>query len=129
MIRAPRLAPGDPVRVIAPSGPVPREAFVAGLEVLRARYEVRYDDGVFARDGYLAGPDERRLAELTSALADPDARAIVMARGGYGLMRLLPFVDTAALVTARARSSASPMERRCWRWRRAPASLRSTAPS
>ena len=98
MIRAPRLAPGDPVRVIAPSGPVPREAFVAGLEVLRARYDVRYDDGVFARDGYLAGPDERRLAELTAAFADPDARAIVMARGGYGLMRLLPFIDVGALV-------------------------------
>jgi muramoyltetrapeptide carboxypeptidase len=99
VIRAPRLAAGDPVRVIAPSGPVPREAFLAGLEILRGRYDVRYDDGVFARDGYLAGPDERRLGELTSALADPEARAIVMARGGYGLLRLLPFVDIGALVS------------------------------
>ena len=99
MIRAPRLAPGDPVRVIAPSGPVPREAFAAGIEVLRARYDVRFDEGVFARAGYLAGPDERRLAELTAALADPDARAIVMARGGYGLLRLLPFIDIGALVS------------------------------
>ncbi len=97
MIRPPRLAPGDPVRVIAPSGPVPREAFAAGIEVLRARYDVRHDDGVFAREGYLAGSDERRLAELTAALADPDARAIVMARGGYGLLRLLPFVDPGVL--------------------------------
>jgi len=97
VIRAPRLAPGDPIRVIAPSGPVPREAFAAGIEVLRARYDVRHDDGVFAREGYLAGSDERRLAELTAAFADPDARAIVMARGGYGLLRLLPFVDPAAL--------------------------------
>jgi muramoyltetrapeptide carboxypeptidase len=97
VIRPPRIAPGDPVRVIAPSGPVPREAFAAGIEVLRARYDVRHDDGVFAREGYLAGSDERRLAELTAALADPDARAIVMARGGYGLLRLLPFVDPGAL--------------------------------
>ena len=98
MIRPPRLSPGDPIRVVAPSGPVPREAFTAGIEILRARYDVRFDDGVFAREGYLAGSDERRLAELAAALGDADARAIVMARGGYGLMRLLPFLDAAALV-------------------------------
>ena len=97
MIRPPRLAPGDPVRIIAPSGPVPREAFLSGLEVLRGRYDVRHDDGVFAREGYLAGPDERRLAELATALAETDTRAILMARGGYGLLRLLPFLDGAAL--------------------------------
>jgi len=97
VIRPPRLAPGDPVRIIAPSGPVPREAFLAGLEVVRARYDVRVDDGVFAREGYLAGPDDRRLAELTAALDEPDTRAILMARGGYGLLRLLPFVDGGAL--------------------------------
>jgi muramoyltetrapeptide carboxypeptidase len=99
VIRPPRLAPGDPIRVIAPSGPVPREAFAAGIEVLRARYDVRFDDGVFTRTGYRAGPDERRLAELTAALADPEARAIVMARGGYGLLRLLPFIDVGQLVS------------------------------
>jgi muramoyltetrapeptide carboxypeptidase len=99
VIRPPRLAPGDPIRVIAPSGPVPPEAFAAGLAVLRARYDVRHDDGVFARDGYLAGPDERRLTELAAAIAEPDSRAIVMARGGYGLLRLLPFIDLAPLVS------------------------------
>jgi muramoyltetrapeptide carboxypeptidase len=80
------------VRVVAPSGPVPRDAFLAGVAALSARYDVRYDEGVFSRDGFLAGPDERRLEELFRALADPEARAVVMARGGYGLLRILPFV-------------------------------------
>jgi len=97
LIRPPRLRPGDVVRVIAPSGPVPREAFEAGLAVLSARYRVLYDDGVFARQGYLAGSDDRRLAELVAALADAESGAIFMARGGYGLMRILPFLDPAAL--------------------------------
>ena len=83
--------------MVAPSGPVPREAFLAGAAVLGARYDLRFDDGVFAREGFLAGPDERRLGELAAALADPDARAVVMARGGYGLLRLLPFLDPAQL--------------------------------
>lgn len=97
MIRPPRLEPGATIQIVAPSGPVPREAFLAGLAVLGARYDVRHDEGIFARAGYLAGDDDRRLAELTRALSEPDVRAVVMARGGYGLLRLLPFVDLAAL--------------------------------
>ena len=116
VIRPPRLAPGDPVRVIAPSGPVPREAFAAGIEVLRARYDVRYDDGVFARDGYLAGSDERRLAELTGG-----ARRSGRARDRDGARRLRPAAAVARSSTparwraGRGRSSASPTGRRCWR--------------
>lgn len=86
------------IRVVAPSGPVPREGFTAGAALLGQRYQLRYDDSLFARDGFLAGSDERRLAELTAALADPDARAVVMARGGYGLLRLLPFLDPTPLL-------------------------------
>jgi muramoyltetrapeptide carboxypeptidase len=93
VIRPPRLHPGDVVRVVAPSGPVPRAGFAAGVERWGARYSLRFDDGLFARDGFFAGPDERRSDELRSALADPEARAIVMARGGYGLTRLLPLMD------------------------------------
>jgi len=100
VIRPPRLKSGDVVRVVAPSGPVPREAFQAGVAALRGRYEVRFDDGVFARDGFLAGSDERRLTELNAALADPDARAVLMARGGYGLLRILPFLDPGILRAA-----------------------------
>lgn len=98
MIRPRRLQPGDVVRVVAPSGPVPREGFAAGAALLGQRYQLRYDDGLFAREGFLAGSDERRLAELTAAFADPDARAVVMARGGYGLLRILPFLDPRPLL-------------------------------
>jgi muramoyltetrapeptide carboxypeptidase len=97
VIRPPRLSPGDIVRVVAPSGPVPRAGFLAGAEILARRYQLRYDDAIFASEGYLAGSDERRLAELTAGLADPDARAVMMARGGYGLLRILPLLDPAAL--------------------------------
>jgi muramoyltetrapeptide carboxypeptidase len=97
MIRAARLRPGDVVRVVAPAGPVPREGFAAGAKILGGRYQLRHDEALFSREGYLAGSDERRLAELRAALADPDARAIVLARGGYGLLRILPFLDPAVL--------------------------------
>jgi muramoyltetrapeptide carboxypeptidase len=90
------------VRVVAPSGPVPRAGFAAGAEILGRRYTLRHDDELFAAEGYLAGSDERRLAELVRALSDPDARAVVMARGGYGLLRILPFINP-ELLRARPR--------------------------
>jgi muramoyltetrapeptide carboxypeptidase len=45
--------------------------------------------GVFARDGYLAGADDRRCSELASAMLDEEVKAVVVARGGYGVMRIL----------------------------------------
>ena len=75
----------------------------------RARYDVRHDEGVFARDGYLAGPDERRLAELTAALADPRR-----ARDRDGARRLR--ADAAAAVRRpRTRWSAAAPDRRLLR--------------
>jgi muramoyltetrapeptide carboxypeptidase len=88
--KPPALQPKDRVRIIAPSGPFDRESFDRGLSSLAGRYQPVHDDGLFARERYLAGPDARRLEELRRAFADPDARAVFCARGGYGLMRLLP---------------------------------------
>jgi muramoyltetrapeptide carboxypeptidase len=89
LIRPVRLRPGDVVRVIAPSGPVFEDAFAPGAAVLSARYQLRYDPAtLFAADGFLAGSDGQRLASLVEALRDPEAHAIVMGRGGHGLLRI-----------------------------------------
>ncbi len=87
------LRAGGHLRVIAPSSPFDRETFDRGVARLRERYVVTYDEGVFDREGFLAGSDARRLAELHAALADPGVDAIACARGGYGAMRLLPSID------------------------------------
>lgn len=85
-----RIGPGAVLRLVAPAGPFDPEAFAAGVAFLRERYEVRYRPDILTREGFLAGDDRRRLDELREALADPDAAAIVAARGGYGATRLLP---------------------------------------
>jgi muramoyltetrapeptide carboxypeptidase len=89
----PALRAGDPVTVVAPAGPFDRGPFEAGLEIIGRRYQVHYDPGVLARYRYLAGSDARRLAEVSRALADPGSRALFCARGGYGMMRLLPGME------------------------------------
>jgi muramoyltetrapeptide carboxypeptidase len=84
------VRPGDTVAIVAPAGPFDKAALEAGLAVIRERYRVRYDEHIHSRVRYLAGDDNRRFAELTSALTSPDIKAVFCARGGYGAMRLLP---------------------------------------
>jgi muramoyltetrapeptide carboxypeptidase len=81
--------------VVAPSGPVSAERFDRGLKVLRRTLEaeVVVSASVHEQQGYLAGSDASRLDAMRIALADPDATAIVCARGGYGATRLLPMLD------------------------------------
>jgi len=94
---APALRPGDPVAVVAPAGPSPPGDLSAGLALLASRYRVRPAENLFVREGYLAGSDERRRGAVDRALRDPDVRGVFCARGGYGVQRILPFLDRDAL--------------------------------
>ncbi len=79
------------IRVVAPAGPVDAGALEAGLAVLRGRgFEVVPGSHVLDRNGYLAGGDDCRLADLQEALDDESAEIVWFARGGYGTSRILP---------------------------------------
>lgn len=91
------LRPGDRVRVVAPSGPFDRALVLRGVGWLARRYRVELEPGLFSRDGFLAGPDARRRDELSRALDDPGVRAVIAARGGYGLTRIAHQIDFTAL--------------------------------
>jgi len=94
----PNLQPGALIGVVALSGPAKRSRVGRGVALLRARgYRVRLGRHVFARHGYLAGEDTSRAADLNRMLHDARVDALLVARGGYGVLRLLPDVDWAAL--------------------------------
>lgn len=46
-----------------------------------------------SRHGLFAGSDDERLEAFHALAGDPSIGAIVFARGGYGVMRLLPLID------------------------------------
>ncbi len=85
---------GDGVSIVAPSSPFDREKFEKGLAALRSiSLTPRLDAALFSRwpehePAYLAGNDEHRATALVAALRDPTTSAIVLARGGYGAMRI-----------------------------------------
>jgi muramoyltetrapeptide carboxypeptidase len=90
------VSPGDLLGVVALSGPVNLAALDAGCSVLRdAGYRMRLARNMSSRSGVLglAGSDAERLEGYLELLRDPEVRAILFARGGYGIGRLLPFLD------------------------------------
>src|SRR5262245_2484070 len=98
VIVPPRVARGQTIGIVAPSGPVKLERLRRGLACLGDAFELRVAPSVTApreptTPSYLSASDEVRAAELTGMLADPDVRAILLARGGYGVMRILPLLD------------------------------------
>jgi muramoyltetrapeptide carboxypeptidase len=93
------LAPGARVALLAPAGPLGSTAELERSEA-NARafgWEPVTFPHALSRDGYLAGDDTDRLADLEAALRDPRTDAVWCVRGGYGTMRLLDSIDYDAL--------------------------------
>lgn len=94
MLKPRRLEPGARIAVVAPASPFQRSEFDAGVvEIERLGFEPVWDESVFARTGYVAGPPEIRAAAISRHLADPTVDALVAARGGYGSAQVLPLID------------------------------------
>ena len=82
--------------VAALSGLVRPERLAAGVEGLRRLgFEPVLADNLLSRcrHGLFAGDDAERLAGFHRLAADPDLPAIFFARGGSGLLRILPGID------------------------------------
>lgn len=108
LLRAAALQLGDAVAVVAMSGPVPDEPLRLGCDVLeRWGLHVRVADGVRRREDplpYLAGADAARVDDFTAAWEDDSVDAIMLARGGYGVSRVLDLVDYRRLARGRPKA-------------------------
>jgi len=80
--------------VAALSGPVDPGRLEAGVEALRRLgFEPVLADNLRMRHGLFAGSDADRLAAFHRLAADPDLPVILFARGGHGVLRILPGLD------------------------------------
>ena len=94
MLKPRALKPGDRLAVIAPASPFTREEFDPGIEeIRRLGFVPVYEDTVFARNRYVAGPPDVRAAAIQAAWRDPSIAGVIGVRGGYGSMQLLPLLD------------------------------------
>ncbi len=90
MIVPPYLQKNDTIGVICPSGYMPTENFQTCINILHEwGFNVRLGSTPGKQFHYFSGTDEERLQDLQQMMNDHEVKAILCARGGYGLSRII----------------------------------------
>lgn len=88
------LVQNDLIEIIAPGSSAPLENLVKGAEVLRSwGFQVQFDGNILKPELYLANSDKYRFDAFKRAMNNPKVKAVWCLRGGYGAIRLLPFIE------------------------------------
>ncbi|MEN6439366.1 MAG: LD-carboxypeptidase [Syntrophobacter sp.] len=89
---------GEAIALIAPASPFDAALYEKGRSILEnAGFRTVPGRSIFSRENYLAGSDLQRARDLTDALLDPEIKAVICIRGGYGSGRLLPWLPFPSL--------------------------------
>ena len=99
MIIPPLLKPGDKFAIVSPSGTVLAERVDGAVRAIKEWGFVPIE-GEHCREQYTiynvvshSAPIESRRDDLLKAINDPEVRAILCSRGGYGAVHLLESLD------------------------------------
>ena len=91
------LAKGDKIAIVATARKVSPEEIGPSVRLFRSwGLDVVCDDSLYASCDQFAGTDGVRAAVLQQYLDDPEIKAIVCARGGYGTVRIIDRLDFSA---------------------------------
>jgi muramoyltetrapeptide carboxypeptidase len=89
------------VAVAAPASPVSRASWQAGVKFLKDwGFKVRCGPEVFEPRAWGPATDRRCARRFEEIWLDPEVKAIIGVRGGYGSLKLLPHLNLARLKAA-----------------------------
>lgn len=90
IIRPPFLVPGDGVAIVAPASMI-NPAYVKGAAERLASWQlgVVVSPHCLGESGVYSGTIDERLDDFRKALYDPEVKAVLCSRGGYGAVHLL----------------------------------------
>ncbi|MEE4197615.1 MAG: LD-carboxypeptidase [Bacteroidales bacterium] len=99
MITPSKLKPGDTIGIVAPARKIePREIEGAkqvfekwGLKVLPGKH-------IFKQNHQFAGTDRERAMDIQEMMDHPEVKAIICARGGYGTIRTLSYLNFSSFI-------------------------------
>jgi len=93
MIVPPFLQAGDTVGIVAPARWVEEKQLRDAIALLgRAGFVVRLGKHIYNKSRIFAGDDAIRATDMLDMLLDPEIKAILCARGGYGTGRIVDLI-------------------------------------
>lgn len=88
------LTEGDTIGITCPAGYITAEEIAASVIQMKSwGFNVVVGKTVGARDFTFGGTDQERLQDFQQMLDDPNIKAIMCARGGYGAVRIVDQLD------------------------------------
>jgi len=90
----PYLKKGNLIGICCPSGHITLEECQPAINKMQDwGFKIRVGSTVGATDFTFAGTDEERAKDMQQMLDDPEIKAIMLGRGGYGAVRMIDKID------------------------------------
>ena len=94
MRKARKIKKGDLIGIISPAGPTTSKEIKQGISVLKKMgFHCVLGKNALLKNGFLAGSDIERAQDFMDMIKNPDVMAIICSRGGYGVNRIMPYLD------------------------------------
>ncbi len=90
----PYLKKGDSIGITCPAGYISNEEIIPAVSKMKEwGYQIKVGDVVGKKNFSQEGTDEERLADFQQMLDDKNIKAIMSARGGYGIVRIIDKIN------------------------------------
>jgi muramoyltetrapeptide carboxypeptidase len=94
LLRPPYLQKGDTIIILSTARKITIEEVTPAIQIFESwGLKVKLGKTIGLVDKQYAGTDAEREADLQVAVSDPEIRAIICARGGYGTVRMMDNID------------------------------------
>lgn len=85
---------GDTIGVISPAGSEKNNLIDSNLNKLKELgFKIKEGKNLRNINNYLAGTDEERASDFMDMFKNPEIKAIICYRGGYGSIRMMPYIN------------------------------------
>jgi muramoyltetrapeptide carboxypeptidase len=94
MVIPPFLKPGDKIGIVSTASKIEKQVIEQAINLLIALgYQVEIGEHTLSVFHQFSSTDTERADDLQSMLDNPEIRAIICSRGGYGTLRTLELID------------------------------------